>query len=156
MSQMSQTPTQTSEVSQVPSQRPGLVTFAAIMMMLLGAFQLTWAFVEFANAVWLRANVYGTFQGRLWLWGILDVAVALIAFYASYDILRGGKFGQLYGILIAGFSAIRWFFYLPAAPWVAIVMIVIDVLIIYGLTANSEYFSYNVANRGATPTSSGV
>jgi hypothetical protein len=123
---------------------PGLVTFAAVMMFLLGGFQLTWAIVEFANASWIAANIYGSFGGYLWLWGILDVIFALAAFYAGYDLLRGGRFGQVFGLMVAGLSAIRWFFYLPAAPWVGIVMIAIDVLIIYGLVAHAEYFSTRV------------
>jgi hypothetical protein len=33
-----------------------------------------------------------------------------------------------------------WFFYIPAAPWTAVVVIVVNILIIYGLSAHSEYF----------------
>ena len=120
--------------------RPGLVTFAAVMAFMLGGFQLTWAIVELVNAGWLAGTAYGTFNGMLWLWAIVDILLALVSFYAGYDILRGGQFGQVYGVIIAGFSAIRWFFYLPAAPWVGIVIIAIDVLIIYGLVAHSDYF----------------
>jgi hypothetical protein len=128
--------------TQVPAtRRPGMITFAAFMMFLLGGFQFTWALVEFANAAWISANVYGSFGGYLWLWGILDVIFAAAALYAGYDLLRGGAFGQIFAVLIAGFSAIRWFFYLPAAPWVAIVIIAVDILIIYGIVSNSDYFS---------------
>lgn len=121
-------------------QRPGLVTFAAVMMFVLAGFQLTFAIVEFANAAWVAANVEGSFGGPLWVWGIIDAAVAVIAAYAGYDILRGGQFGRIFGLVIASFSAIRWFFYLPAAPLMAIVVIAVDVLIIYGLAAHWEHF----------------
>jgi hypothetical protein len=119
---------------------PGLVVFAAIMMFMLGGFQVAWAFVEFANAVWIASTSYGTFGGRLWLWGIVDIAVALITFYAGYSLLAGARFGQIFGLIVAGVSALRWFFYLPANPWAGIVIIAIDVLIIYGLVANNDYF----------------
>lgn len=134
------------QMSQALGRRPGLVTFAAIMMFMLAGFQLVFALVEFWNATWFALNVYGTFGGRLWLWGILDLIFALIAFAAGADILRGGTFGQIVGILIAAFSAIRWFFYLPAEPWIAAVVIAVDVLIIYGLVAHGEYF-----NQAGTP-----
>ena len=130
-----------SQMSQALGRRPGLVTFAAIMMFLLAGFQLTFALVEFWNATWIALNAYGSFGGYLWLWGILDALFALVAFYAGYDILRGGPYGQIIGILIAGFSAIRWFFYLPAAPWIGVVIIAVDILIIYGLVAHGEYFT---------------
>lgn len=118
---------------------PGMLRFAAIMMFLLGGFQLTWAFVEFANAAWIAASVYGSFGGYLWLWGILDVLFALASFYAGYDLLQGGAFGKTYGVIVAAFNAIRWFFYIPASPWVAVVLIAVDVLIIYGIVAHADY-----------------
>ncbi|HEX8035435.1 MAG TPA: hypothetical protein VF510_16380 [Ktedonobacterales bacterium] len=120
--------------------RPGVVTFAAIMLFILGGFEAVWAIVEFANAAWIAGTTYGTFGGTLWLWAILDLVFAALAFYAGYDILRGGSFGQFFGIGIAAFSAFRWFFYIPAAPFMAVVIIAIDLIVIYGLTAHSDYF----------------
>lgn len=131
---------QVSQVSHTLARRPGLVTFAAIMLFMLGGFETIWAIVQFTNAAWIAGNVYGSFGGYLWLWGILDVLFAAVAFYSGYDVLRGGSFGQVFGTLIAAFSAIRWFFYLPAAPWMAAVVIAIDLLVIYGLVAHSDYF----------------
>ena len=120
--------------------RPGLVTFAASMMFLLGAFQLLFAIEEFARAAWIAANIEGTVGGPLWVWGIVDAVFAIAALYAGYDLLQGGRFGQLFGLIVASLSAIRWFFYIPAAPWAAVIAIVVDVLIIYGLTVHSDYF----------------
>ena len=129
-----------SQMAHALGRRPGLVTFAAIMMLLLGGFKLTFALVEFRRATCILLSPYGSFGGYLWLWGILDGIFALVAFYAGADLLRGGSFGRTVGILIAAFSAIRWFFYLPVAPWMAAVVIAVDILIIYGLVAHSEYF----------------
>ena len=129
-----------SQMSSALGRRPGLVTFAGIMLFLLGGFQLMFAFAEFWSATWNALNVYGTFGGFLWLWAILDTLFALVSFYAGADLLRGGKFGQTAGILIASFSAIPWFFYLPAAPWLGTVIIAVDILILYGLVAHGDYF----------------
>src|SRR5437879_6296110 len=108
-----------SQVSHTLARRPGLVTFAAIMLFVLGGFEVIWAIEQFVNAAWISGATYGAFGGYLWLWGILDVLFAAVAFYAGYDVLRGGSFGQVVGTLIASLSAIRWFFYIPAAPWMA-------------------------------------
>jgi hypothetical protein len=134
-----------SQMSAALGRRPGLVTFAAIMMFLLAGFQLTFALMEFWRATWITFSAYGTFGGYLWLWGILDTLFALVAFYAGADLLRGGTAGQVIGILIAVFSAIRWFFYLPAAPLLGAVVIAVDIVIIYGLVAHQEYFNQNSA-----------
>ena len=87
------------------------------------------------------------FNGYLWLWAILDLVLAAAAFYAGYDILRGGSFGRVFGVVVAGISAIRWFFYLPAAPWIGIVMIAVDIIIIYALVGHGEFF-----NAESTPS----
>jgi hypothetical protein len=130
--------------------RPGLVTFAAVMMFVLAGFQLVFAIDEFASAAWVAANVYGALGGPLWAWGIIDLALAAVAAYAGYDLLRGGSFGRIFGLIIASFSAVRWFFYLPAAPLLAIVVIAVDVVIIYGLATNTEYFkAAEMGRRGA-------
>lgn len=127
--------------------RPGVVTFAAFMLFLLGGFQLIYAIIEFVGATWVAINVAGTIGGPLWLWGIIDVLVALIAIGAGADLLRGGEYGRAIGIVIAGFSALRWFFYIPAQPWMALIVIAVDVIIIYGLATNEDYFR---AQRPAT------
>lgn len=128
------------DASTVETTRPGMVIFAAVMMFVLGGFQLTWAIVEFANAAWLAGTIYGTFNGHLWLWGILDLLFAAASVFAGYDILRGGAFGYTFAVLVTAFSAVRWFFLLPAVPLLAIVVIAVDILVIYGLLANSDYF----------------
>jgi hypothetical protein len=110
------------------------------MLFVLGGFHVIFALNEFANAAWIAANVYGTWGGPLWLWGILDLVFAGLIFFAGYDLLRGGTFGRMFGLVMATVSAIRWFFYLPWAPVLAMVVIAIDVLIIYGLTMASDYF----------------
>jgi hypothetical protein len=120
---------------------PGLITFAAVMVFTLGGFQIVWAIVEFLNAAWLAGTAYGTFNGHLWLWGILDTIVGLAAIYAGYDILRGGAFGRIFGLIVAGVTAIRWFFYLPAAPILGIVMIAIAVIVVYALVSHGEFYA---------------
>src|SRR5258705_8061876 len=94
--------------------RPALVTFAAVIMFLLAAFQLIFAIVEFYNAAWFAQTIYGTFSDRLWLWGIIDLVVAAVAAYAGYGLLRGGTFGRIVGFIAAAIIGVRWFFYLPA------------------------------------------
>ena len=128
------------QISKALGKRPGMVTFAAIMMFLLGGFELAWAFTELGNASWLASTAYGTFGNYLWIWAILDILCALCAFYAGYDILRGGQFGMVFAVIIAGFSAIRWFFLLPVLPLAAVIILLLDALILYGLLGHVEYF----------------
>jgi hypothetical protein len=71
-------------------------------------------------------------------WGIVDLIIALIALYAGIDLLRGGAFGLAMGYLFAVVAAIRWLFVIPAAPVLAVVVIALCVMVIYGLAKYSD------------------
>ena len=43
------------------------------------------------------------------------------------------------GYAFAALGVIRWLFYIPVSPVLAVVIIVLDVLIIYGLARHSDY-----------------
>jgi hypothetical protein len=110
------------------------------MMFLLGGFQALSAITLFVHAAWLAINVEATIGGPLWVWGIIDALFAVVAIYAGYDILRGGGTGRILGFIVAGLSALRWYLFIPAAPWAALALIAVDILVIYALAAHSEYF----------------
>jgi hypothetical protein len=120
--------------------RPGLVTFAAIMMFVLGGFSVVWAIEEFGNAAWLNNAELGLFSKVLFYWAITDLVIAAVAILSGFDIWRGGNVGRWVGIIIAVFSAVRAFFLLPWTPIAALLVILIDGLIIYGLSTHAEYF----------------
>jgi hypothetical protein len=134
------TPSQSYSVDNTPTRRPGLVTFAAVMLLLVFGLYATYAILEFVQGTWILLNTANVPGGRLWIWGIVDALFALVALYAAYDLLRGGRVGRIIGLVYAIFSAVRWFFFLPIAPIAAIVFIAVDILIIYGLVAHGEYF----------------
>ncbi len=129
------------------NRRPGLVTFAAMMLFLLFGLEAVVALLEFFAGAWLLFSPSSVPGGYLWVWGIVDIFIALIPLYAAIDILRGGEVGRIIGLVIAIVSAIRWFFYLPLAPIAAAIIIGIDVVIIYALVAHSEYFESRRAAR---------
>ena len=129
------------QVNVTAGQRPVLLTFAAIMMFMLGGFAAKPAILAlFGHATSIAANVETTVGDPLWAWGILDGVFALLAFYAGIDILRGGETGRILGFIVAGFSGLSWLFFIPAAPWAVLVVIAMDLLAIYALATQGEYF----------------
>jgi hypothetical protein len=118
--------------------RPALVTFAAILLFMLGGFELVLAITEFFQ------YAFGTLPPLVnysILWGILDVLYALVLLYAGYALLQGQAVGRLVALIVAVFAAIRWFFYLWYVPWASVIIIGISLLIIYGLVSNEDYFT---------------
>jgi hypothetical protein len=121
--------------------RPGLVTYAAIMMFALGGFHILLAISEFANSTWVLSRLdIELFIPILLIWGILDLIIGAIAIYAGVSTLRGGTFGWIMGATFAILGIIRWLFYIPVSPVLAVVVIVLDMLVIYALVQHSDYF----------------
>src|SRR5215208_7193782 len=114
------------------TRRPGMVTFAAVMMFLVAGFEALSAILAFAGTGWWVTDMGNLVYTNFVLWGVLDLIIALIALYAGIDLLRGGPFGLVMGYLFAGLGAIRWLFVIPAAPVLAVVVIALCVMVIYG------------------------
>jgi hypothetical protein len=120
--------------------RPGLITYAAIMMFALGGFHVLLAISEFANSTWVLSRLdIELFIPSLLIWGIIDLVIGIVALYAGGSILRGGTFGWIMGTTFATLGIIRWLFYIPVSPVLAVVLIVLDMLVLYGLVKHSDY-----------------
>src|SRR5215208_3213998 len=121
--------------------RSGLVTFAAVMMFALGGFHVLLAISEFARSTWVLSRLdIELLIPSLILWGFIDLLIGLIAVYAGRSILSGGKFGWFMGYTFATVGIIRWLFYIPVAPVLAVAVIVLGMLVIYGLVKHTDYF----------------
>ena len=129
------------EVQASATQRPGMVTFAAAVMFALGGFHVLVAISEFADSTWVLSRLdVELFIPFLVVWGILDLIIGAIALYAGYSTLRGGKFGWFMGYSFAVLGIIRWLFYIPVAPVLAVVVIVLAMLVVYALVQHTDYF----------------
>lgn len=137
--------TRASPPGQVSAQRrPGWVTFAAVVTFIVAGIQTLVALTEFANSTWLYYGphqTYSLFSSHMLWWGIFDAILAALIFFAGLDLLRGGSYGLLMALFGAGFSAVRWLFYIPASPVLAVVIIAIDIAVIYGLCTSIDYFA---------------
>jgi hypothetical protein len=120
------------------TRRPGMVTFAAVIMCMVAGFEVLSAILAFAGTGWWVTDAGNLVYANFVIWGILDLVIALIALYAGIDLLRGGTYGLVMGYLFAGLGAIRWLFVIPAAPVLAVVVILLCVMIIYALSVYSD------------------
>jgi hypothetical protein len=118
--------------------RPGMVTFAAIMMFVVAGFEALAALYAFAGTGWWATETGNLVYTNFVFWGIVDSIIALLALYAGIDLLRGGAFGLAVGYIFAVVGAIRWLFVIPAAPVMAVVVIVLCVMVIYALANYSD------------------
>ena len=132
--------TQQTESTPTTYARPGLVTFAAVMIILLGGIYLVTAIEEFSNAVWLNDVSFGLFGQSFALWGVIDLIIGVALIVAGVSIWRGGNFGWWVGMIGSIIGAVRWFFFIPWAPIGSLIVITIAIVIMYGLSSHREYF----------------
>jgi hypothetical protein len=121
------------------AQRPGWFTFAAVIMFFVAGFEVLSALLAFGGTGWWATETGNLVYANFVFWGVLDLIVALVAFYAGISLLRGGSYGLVMGYLFAGLAAIRWLFVVPAAPIISVVMIALCVMVIYGLAKHSDF-----------------
>jgi hypothetical protein len=131
-------PTGSSVGARAVTHRPGMVTFAAILMFVVAGLEALSALLAFAGTGWWVTEVGNLVYANFVVWGIVDLIIAFIALYAGIDLLRGGAFGVVMGYLFAVVAAIRWFFVIPAAPVLAVVVIALCVMVVYGLAKYSD------------------
>ena len=120
-------------------QRPGMLTFAAVIMFVVAGFEALAAIFAFAGTGWWVTDMGNLVYTNFVLWGVLDSIIALIALYAGIDLLRGGGFGRGMAYVFAAVGAIRWLFVIPAAPILSVVVILLCVMVIYALALSSDY-----------------
>ena len=131
-------PTGSSVGARAVTHRPGMVTFAAILMFVVAGLEALSALLAFAGTGWWVTEVGNLVYANFVVWGIVDLIIAFIALYAGIDLLRGGAFGVVMGYLFAVVAAIRWLFVIPAAPVLAVVVIALCVMVVYGLAKYSD------------------
>jgi hypothetical protein len=119
--------------------RPGMLTFAAIIMFMVAGFEALSAILTFAGTGWWVTDMGNLVYTNFALWGVLDLVIALIALYAGISLLRGGSFGRGMAYVFAVVGAVRWLFVIPAAPILAVVVIALCVMVIYALALGSDY-----------------
>jgi hypothetical protein len=120
--------------------RPGMLTFAAVIMFVVAGFEALSALLAFAGTGWWATVEGDLVYANFVFYGILDLIIGLIALYAGIDILRGGTYGLLVGYLFAVVGTLRWLFAIPAAPVLSVVIIALCVMVVYGLAKHSDYF----------------
>ncbi len=122
--------------------RPALVTFAAVIMIVVGMFSLVSAIAGFTNASWLK-QFNDDIGGNLGWSAVVDLLLAAGYFYAAYSLFRGSLFGYYWALIFAVLNATRWFFAIFWFPVASIAVMAIDVLIIYALVSSPEWFGFS-------------
>ena len=110
----------------------GWVVFSAIWLIVAGAFNVIEGLTAIHRANVLSGATY-LFSGTS-TWGWIILIVGIVQLVAGYMVYSGNPTGFTLGVVIAMVAAFFWFFFLFTVPIGALLAIVMNGLVIYGLT----------------------
>ena len=112
----------------------GGITFAAVVLMLIGFFQLVAGLSAIIDDEFFVVTRNYTFDLDTSAWGSIHLLLGLLLVFTAWGLFIGAGWAIMMGIFLAGLSALANFFFIPYYPFWAIVVIALDVWVIWSLT----------------------
>jgi hypothetical protein len=122
----------------LPVKRSGMLTFAGIMLVLAGSFNLLAGIVALTKDELFRADEL--LFGDLSAWGFWWLFVGLLLLWAGVQVYGRKESGLGLGIGLAGLNIFTQLMFLDVRPGWAVSIMVVDVIVIWALCANADEF----------------
>ena len=116
----------------------GWIVFAAILLIIGGSLNLLYGVIAAVNDDWVvftnGANVYLDLSE----WGWVHIILGGVVLLSGIGLLSGNILARAVAVIVASLSLIANFFFIPVYPLWALTVIVIDVLVIWAVTAHGR------------------
>jgi hypothetical protein len=119
--------------------RPGWLTFAAVVLFSVGFLRVISAIYYFADSARVTNVTGGAFGSHLVLWGLWDLLIAALAFWGGYSLLAGETLGRVVAYAWAILVIVESFMIISWAPWFGAAALALAILVIYAVSATSEW-----------------
>ncbi|WP_265523460.1 DUF7144 family membrane protein [Oerskovia flava] len=116
----------------------GAIVFAGTMMVVIGVLHAIQGLVALFNDTFYVVGEEWVFSFDVTTWGWIHLLLGILVAFAGFAVFRGAVWARTIGVLVAGASAIVNFAWLPYYPVWGLVIIAIDVLVIWALTAHGR------------------
>ena len=122
----------------------GLVFFAAILLLMVGFFNMIYGIAAIAQSHVFTANAHYVF-GNLRAWGWITLIIAILQLSAAAGILAGNQLARWFAVALLALNAIDMMFFVAAYPFWALTIIAVDVVALYGLCAYGSRANLDLA-----------
>ena len=112
----------------------GLVLFAAILLLVIGCFNLIYGIAAIANSHVFTPHAHYVF-GDLRTWGWITLIFGCLQLLAAAGVLAGSQAARWFAVAVIALNAIDQMFFIPAYPFWSLLIIAMDVIALYGLCA---------------------
>ena len=112
----------------------GLVIFAAVMLAMIGFFNLLDGIAAIANSHIFIGNAHYV-VGDLRTWGWVMTIFGAIQLLAAAGVWTGNQLARWFAVAVVGLNAIAQMFFIPAYPFWSLLIIAADIVALWGLCA---------------------
>jgi hypothetical protein len=116
----------------------GWIAFAGVVLLMVGTLDALWGFAAILNNEIVVVGGRGAMIFDITAWGWIHLILGLIVAAAGYGLLTGNEAARVTAIFVVALNAVAQIVWFPAAPLWAFLMIILDTVIIYQLTARWE------------------
>ena len=111
-----------------------MVIFAAVLLLVVGIFNVIDGIAAIANSHLFVANAHYVI-GDLRAWGWVALILGLLQLLAGVGVMVGNQAARWFGVGVIGLNLIGQLFFVPAYPFWSLAIIAVDVIALYALCA---------------------
>jgi hypothetical protein len=112
----------------------GGMTFAASVMILIGIFQAIAGLVAIFDDQFFIVTRNYTFDLDVTAWGWIHLVLGIFVALAGFGLIAGKSWAAVTAVILAIFTAVENFFFIPYYPWWSLLVIALSVWVIWALT----------------------
>lgn len=117
----------------------GMVLFAGVIMLLIGAFHaITGLVALFQDSYYVVRSSGLVVHVDYTAWGWTHIVLGLVVFAAGCGAIVGRTWARVVGVILASLSAVVNMLFLAAFPVWSVIIIALDVLVIYALIVHGR------------------
>lgn len=113
----------------------GWAAFAGVIMFIVGSLSALWGLGGILNDNIVVVGGQGAIIANITTWGWIHLILGSLVALTGLGLLTGNTAARWFAVLVVGVNAIAQIVWFPAAPLWAFLMIILDVIILYQLTA---------------------
>jgi hypothetical protein len=116
----------------------GWAAFAGVVMLMVGSLDALWGLAGVLNDEIVLVGGEGAIIADITTWGWVHLVLGSLVALTGAGLLAGNSAARWFGIVIVAINAVAQIVWFPAAPLWAFLIVLLDVMIIYQLTARWE------------------
>ncbi len=127
------------EASNVPAKQPtGWTVFAGVILFIVGSLDALFGLAAILNDQVVLVGGQGVVIASITTWGWIHLILGLAMVVTGMGLFTGSPTARIFAVAFVALNAVAQFVWFPAAPLWSFMMILLDVTIIYQLTARWE------------------